>query len=344
MLYVLGSHQEASGHILETMQSYPGVTVLHETLLEAPGRQSPEWIERIVSCSLGIIVHSSHARRRVRGRHPGCRVADIPVPFYLPSGFSFAWDRRALQTGWGLDGRFVVGTFEPFASRRQMDVCLRAFSNLLVSRPDASYLLCGAPPSGYDLVGLVQAVGLEKRVILTGGMDPISLSQHMGLVDLAVQLQPPSAGGASLVPTRLMGLGIPTIVSDVDQLAGFPEGACAKVRRGEYEEATLTAMLEHLARHDPERHQMARNGQQYVRAYCSPERIAEQILSFVHEIVTWAPGASWLARPSNARDLLLRDVGGILAEWGVTEEDDPLLPSVSRAIGDLFALPSQESD
>jgi glycosyltransferase involved in cell wall biosynthesis len=344
LLYVLGGDDDQASDLLATMSRYPGIAILDGTVLDFTLGQDPELTERIVSSSLGIIVPSSYARRQLHGRHPGCRVASIPVPFYLPSGFSSDFDRRALRARWGLDDRFVIGTFEPFASKRQMGICLRAFSNLLGSCPDARYLLCGALPAGYDMAELVRALDLEGKVILAGAMDPISLCQHMCLVDLAMQLQPPTGGGMALVPVRLMGLGIPTIVSDVESLAGLPDGACAKVRPGEYQEATLTEVLDYLAGDDRVRRQMARNGQRYIQAYCSPKRIAEQIREFIHEIVAWEPGALWLAGPLTAREALLRDVGSILAGWGVTEDEDPLLAPLGRAIGDLFALLPQENE
>lgn len=336
VVYAIDQRVDPDCHVYDTMQRYPGVLIVHERALDDTIGQVP-WL---AECGLGIIVHSDSACRELGRRHPGCRVACIPQPFYLPPGFSGELGTDALRARWGLEDRFVMGTFEAVDAGENLDVCLRAFSNLLESRPDAVYLLCGALPPDYDLAGPVQATGLGERVIVTGRMDPTLLAQHMCLADLAVQLQSRADGRAALTPVRLMGLGVPSIVPDAGPTSGLPEGACAKVRPDEYQEATLTALLKYLAGHDQVRHQMARNGQRYVEAYHSLERVAEQYLNFVGTVTA----SSRTALAAGFPDHLIRDVAGILAEWGVTERDDHLLLPIGQAIGELVdPLPRDRS-
>jgi glycosyltransferase involved in cell wall biosynthesis len=331
VVYAIDQQVDPDSYVYDTMQRYPGVLIVHEWALDDTIGQ----VRWLAECSLGIIVNSDSARRKVRRRHPDCRVAYIPQPFYLPPGFSDGVDMAALRAKWGLEDQFVIGAFEPIDASENLGICLRAFSDLLESRPDAVLLLCGALPPDYDMAGSAQATRLGETVIVTGRMDPTFLVQHMCLVDLALQLQSGSVGRAALTPIRLMGLGVPTIVPDTELMAELPQGACAKVRPDEYEEATLTALLRYLVGHDQVRHQMARNGRLYVEAYHSLERLAEQYLNFVGAVSASLRNPSRTAVAAGSLDLLIQDVAGTLAEWRVTERNDYLLLPISQAIGDL---------
>jgi glycosyltransferase involved in cell wall biosynthesis len=378
LLYAMGNHADYHGYVYEMMQHHPGVTILHDTTLHhcmlglTLGRGNVEQyveemtyaygeagahaayqvvrtmddaiiqtyplVERVLDASLGVIVHNEHARREVLKRHPQSRVARIPQHFFLPAGFPAQVDVASLRARWGLEDRFVVGSFGLFAPDKRLDVCLRAFSRLLESRPDATYLLCGQAFPGYDLPMMIQTSGLADKVIFTGWMEPVLFAQHMVLLDLAVQLRYPHIGGTPFTPIRLMGLGVPTIISDTAPVAELPEGACAKLLSDEYEEQTLAALLQYLAGHEQVRRQMGEHGRRTIQALHDPDRVAEQVLAFIEQVVALPPDDSGAVMTTRERDLLLQGVGSTLADWGVRETDDSWLLPIAQAIGDLFTL------
>jgi glycosyltransferase involved in cell wall biosynthesis len=334
-IYALGGEVErrasmAGLEISTLAQRYPSIALVHDAF-EVPGREVQPWLDGILDASLGVVVHSDFARRAVLRRCPGARVACIPQHFCLPAGFSREVDVHGLRARWGLTCDFLVGTFGLLGPDECLELCLRAFSALLRSQPGAMYLLGGALPPGSRLEAFIRTMELEDRVVLTGDMDPVVQARQSCLVDLAIQMTPPPSGSAQFMPVRLMGLGLPTILPDTAPMVGLPEGACAKVAVDGHESETLAALLGHLAGNEARRRQLAENGRQYVLRYRSAARVAEEYLRFVGEVLASPPGGA-----RGDRDLLIEEIGAILAGWGVEEQDDYLLSPITEALGGLF--------
>ena len=135
---------------------------------------------------------------------------------------------------------------------------------------------------------MIHELGLEKHVVLTGWMDPVSFTQHMYLLDIGIHLRYPHIGGTPFTPIRLMGLGIPTLLSDIEPLAELPEGVCAKIAPDEFEEDTLCALLTYLADHEDVRRQLGENGARWIRENHDAGRIAAQYIAAIEEAVTSA--------------------------------------------------------
>ena len=321
VLYAMGDNATYHGYIYEMLQRFPGVVMLHDTTLhrtminlafqqgrpemylqamrdaygvadiriaqrvvsghgEAYVKRYPLF-ERVVNSSLGVIVYNGHARRQVLRHCPNARVTHINYHFFLPPGFPDRTDVAAMRTRWGLDGRFVVGSCGIFVPHKRLDSCLRAFARLREGHPEAAYLLVGSHPHDYDLPGLIQRLGLDGHVVLTGWMDPVRFTQHMYLLDIGIHLRYPHIGGTPFTPIRLMGLGVPTLISDIEPLAEFPEGVCAKVAPDEFEEDTLLALLTYLADHEDVRQQLGENGVHWIRKHHDAGRIAGEHIAAI---------------------------------------------------------------
>ena len=321
VLYAMGDNATFHGYVYEMLQQFPGVVMLHDTTLHrtmihlAFQQGRPEMylqqmrdaygvadiriaqrvvagygegyvkryplFERVVNSSLGVIVYNGHARRQVLRHCPGARVMHINYHFFLPPGFPDRTDVAALRRRWGLDGRFVVGSCGIFVPHKRLDSCLRAFARFRERHPEAAYLLVGSHPQEYDLPGLIHTLGLDGHVVLTGWMDPVRFTQHMHLLDLGIHLRYPHIGGTPFTPIRLMGLGIPTLISDIGPLAEFPEGVCVKVAPDEFEEDTLLALLTYLADHEDVRRQVGENGVHWIREHHDAGRIAGEHIAAI---------------------------------------------------------------
>ncbi|MGD2178036.1 MAG: glycosyltransferase [Anaerolineae bacterium] len=326
VLYAMGQNATFHGYIYQMLQRFPGVVILHDTTLHrmvinlAARRGQLEMylqamreaydladirlaqqilsgygeeyvrryplLEQVVNSSLGVVVHNEYARRQVLSRCPDARVTRINQHFFLPSGFSDQTDVAALRTRWGLEDRFVVGSFGIFVPHKRLDTCLRAFARFREQHSEAVYLLVGNHPPHFDLPGLIHGLGLDEHVVLTGWLDPVRFAQHMYLADIGIHLRYPHIGGTPFTPIRLMGLGVPTILSDIGPLAELPEGTCAKIPVDAFEEETLLEILRLLREHDVVRLQLGQNGAQWIRAHHDPAQIAAQYAVFLEEAVT----------------------------------------------------------
>ncbi len=373
ILYAMGDNAEFHGYIYETLQRFPGVVILHDTTLhhtmvnlsfhrggsemyleemryaygiadshiaqrvisghgEEYIRRYP-FFERVVDSSLGVIVHNGYAKRQVLRYCPSVRVTQINQHFFLPPGFPKRTHTAALRARWGLEDRFVVGSYGIFVPHKRIDTCLRAFACLRELHPDAVYLLVGDHPKYYDLPGLIHELGLSEHVVLTGWMDPVTFTQHMYLTGVAIHLRYPHVGGTPFTPIRLMGLGIPTLLSDIEPLAELPEGACAKIAPDEFEEDTLLALLTHLADHEDVRRQLGENGACWIRENHDAAKIAAQYIIAIEQAVA-NPPPSW--PPDYAAEhcvaYLTREAATLACNLGVREQDDDFLRPLAKTI------------
>jgi len=386
-VYVMGNNHDFHGYMLDIMRDHPGVVLFHDTDFQhyfvgrtlqhgdvagylaemeyaygLAGRQAGALalagdveklrgafplVERLLDWNRGAIVYNEFALADLQRRRPGASLRQVNYHFYLPAGFPAQVDTAGLRQRWGLEDRFVVGTFGLFIPDKRIEVCLRAFRRFLESRADAHYLLVGNHAPSYDVPGMIRREGLEKRVTLTGWMDALTFTQHLCLPDVAIHLRYPHIGGTLYTPIRLLGLGRPTILSDIEPLAGFPEGCCAKVPPDSYEEETLLAILERLAGDDDLRAQTGQNARQFIDRHHGLECIAQEHMSFFERLASATADPAPETVPGFWAGQLVRDTAAILAQWGVgtsagtaglkdaASAEDELLQPIAAAIAEL---------
>ncbi len=82
-----------------------------------------------------------------------------------------------------------------------------------------------------------------------------------------------------------MGLGICTIVSDIEPLAELPLGACIKIAPDSYQAPTLAAVLKTLAAQPDFRHLISANGQRVIDASYRLDQIARDTVAFARRVI-----------------------------------------------------------
>jgi len=377
VVYHMGDEPTFHGYIYRTLREHPGIVVLHDLVLhhciggltwakgdvegylqemryaygdegEFAGREIMagrrlDWMykyplmERVLDSSLGVVVHNDYARRQLLQRRPKLRVTTIPQHFFLPEGVSPEEDGQALRQELGLEDRFVVATFGLLIRDKQLDVALRAFARFRATHPQSAYLLVGPVERDYDLAGAVRRMGLEDSVRLVGWQPPPSFVRHMFVADLALHLRYPHVGGTPFTPFRLMGLGVPTIVTNIEPLAEIPEGCCAKVDVDEHEEDVLLATMQYLADSADARRQMSEQARCFIQDHHLPPRIAGQYQTFIQQVLSRPIEPSSAQTSGTWEDKLIADVGAILSAWGLQGTEDALLLPIAEAIAGLRA-------
>jgi len=198
--------------------------------------------------------------------------------------------------------------------------------------------MVGNHPPDFDLPGLIHGLGLDEQVVLTGWLDPVQFTQHMVLADIGIHLRYPHIGGTPFTPIRLMGLGIPTIVSDIGPLAELPEGACAKIPPDQFEEDALMAVLAHLADREPLRRRLGENGAGWIREHHDAARIAARYIAAIGEAATESPPAPTSDYEADHRlAYLVREMAALAARLGIREEDVGFLSPMAEAIASQAA-------
>jgi len=381
VLYHLGNdvsaHREIAGACLEV----PGVIMLHEVMLhhlvrgmtmsggdhrayrealrsvfgevgsKVVGRllEAPEsrelWryplFEPFVDRSLGVIVHNEWARDRVRRSRPDAPVEVVPHHLCLDALPDEDEPRTAVRRRLDLpQDAFVVGSFGFMTRSKRIESALAAFQALRGRHPDAVYVIAGDLAPNKQLAGLLEG-RLGEGVRALGRVDDAQFLSLMRAVDVAVNLRHPSGGETSGSLIRLLGMGVPCVVSDAGPFGALPEGTVIKVPTDYREHRYLAAALLTLADEPGLRHELGRAAAEHVRKrHALPVSAAayaagiERILERPYRPVPQVPPL----RPFEEGDVGARVagwVGAALHDLGVSRDDVEAREMVAGIVGEL---------
>jgi glycosyltransferase involved in cell wall biosynthesis len=387
VVYQLGDEAKIHGYMFEALKRFPGVIVLHDLVLHhaivgmtlsfgdvtgyiaemrySYGKAGEELarqviagngeqlmyryplVERVLDNSLGVIVHNNYVLNQVHAIRPQLPATCIVQPFFLPEEFPQDFDGAAFRRQLGLAEHPTVASFGFFIPDKRLGLVLRAFKRLLTRHSEARYLLVGGTSPHYDLAAELRSIGLADAVRLTGWQTPVPFVQHMFVPDVAVHLRYPHIGGTPYTPVRLLGLGVPTIVSDIEPLADLPSDAIVRIKPDDQdEEMMLYAAMDYLLTHRDVSMAMAAKGREYILRHHDINLVTAQYEEFLKYIVA-QPRAR---RPANTAvspethaswSPVVYPVGAALSSMGVTDPSNHLLLPIARALQTLVGTPTR---
>ena len=381
LVYNIGDEPTFHGYMYPLLLEHPGVVVLHDVTLqhlvvgltlargdtqayieemryaygEDGARVARRYIEsgreellvgypltrRVLEAGTAFIVHNGYAARQIQLFRPKAQIAQIPQQYFLPKGLSQTIDSDTLRAEMGLSGRIVIGSFGFFVPDKRLHIALRAFARFHKRHPDSVYLFVGGHSPFYDLPGLVERLGLQDCVRITGWLDAVPFVRHMFAVDVAIQLRYPHIGGMPYTPIRLMGLGIPTIVTNIDPLADIPDNCLIKIDPDRDEEDLLLAIMEELVSNEGVRQKLSANARRYVKEHHDARALAQRYADFISEVAAYPTERSAPAKSTAATGdrHLIHTVAKLVYEMGMTEEDTALLRPIAESIVEIQELP-----
>jgi glycosyltransferase involved in cell wall biosynthesis len=241
-------------------------------------------VEPVIDAARAVIVHNASSAERVQGLRPSARVRVVPMGVPLPQLPPRDEARERLGVA---PEAFVVVSHGHVNPYKRLDVALRAFRRLLDERPDAQFLIAGsvAPQLATSLDRQVRYLGLGGRVRRTGFISPETVDDLLSAADCCVNLRYPSAGETSASLLRIMGAGLPVLVSDAGSFRELPDGCCAKIPVGLIEEALLAEYLIVLARDEALRASIGAAAREFVAEQHSMERSAQGYLDTLGEVL-----------------------------------------------------------
>ncbi|HET8627020.1 MAG TPA: glycosyltransferase [Thermomicrobiales bacterium] len=241
-------------------------------------------VEPVLEAARVVLVHNATSAERVRALRPGTDVRVVPMGVPLP-GLPPREEARA-RLGVPPEAFLVVshGHITPY---KRLDVALRAFRRLLVARPDAHFLIAGsgAPNSLAALDRQIGYLGLGRRVRRLGFVPAATVADLLAAADCCVNLRYPSAGETSASLLRIMGGGLPVLVSDAGSFRELPDDCCVKVPVGRLEEELLAEYLVELADNAPLRAALGCRARRFVAERHSLERAAAGYLDALGVVV-----------------------------------------------------------
>lgn len=235
-------------------------------------------VEELLDVARAVVVHSVATAAKVRALRPALQVHVVPMGVPIPELGSREEARKRLGVP---TDTFVVLSLGHVTPNKRLDIVLRAFHRLAGTRPNARFVIAGSESSSprNNLARTVEYLGLGGHVEQLGFVAPALVDDLLAAADCCVNLRYPSAGETSASLLRMMGSGLPVIVTAADSFDELPDAACLKVRPGAGEEATVAAFLTALATDEALRASIGRIAREYVATEHSLERAASGYLA-----------------------------------------------------------------
>ena len=134
-------------------------------------------------------------------------------------GIDLAGPHRSLVIPLGIETHTAPATIRPqgftvcavtrLIARKRVDHLIRVFARLAAERPDARLVIVGDGPERPALARLVQALGIEPLVELTGALDAYAAQERMARA--SVMALPSVRESLGAVYLEAMALGVPAL-------------------------------------------------------------------------------------------------------------------------------------
>lgn len=182
----------------------------------------------------------------------------------------------ALRARYGLQpGDLVIGKIARLFELKGHDALFTIAPQLVQACPRIKFLLVGDGPCRNRLEQMARTSGLQNRFIFTGLVSPSEIPALLGIMDLLVHLS--EREGLPRALPQALAAGKPIVAFDCD-------GAREVCRDGEtgflVRLGHLNALAERLlllARDEPLRAQLARQGREFVREHFAVEQMVEKL-------------------------------------------------------------------
>lgn len=231
-------------------------------------------LRRIVESAQGVVVHNSAAAAAVRRHAPDVPVRSIPHLF-APPPLPHAADVEALRDELGLGaGAFLFALMGHLRETKRVMPVLKTFARIRADRPEAHLLVAGEFVSR-DLERAAEPHLAGPGVTRRGYLSENDFWLYAAASDAVINLRFPSAGEASGIGVRLMGIGKPCIVTNGEEYSAFPGGSFFPVDAGIDEQAQLAAAMLWMLEQPLQARQMGAAAQHHIEIHHNPEQVAQ---------------------------------------------------------------------
>jgi glycosyltransferase involved in cell wall biosynthesis len=309
-------------------------------------------VEPVLVAAQGLIAHSTYLVERVRAIRPELPAAVVPMGVPLPP----LRNRDAARERLGLPpAALLLASFGHINAYKRLEPALRALAALRAEGHDARYLLVGSVSPNFQLRGLVERMGLDSSVLITGYVAREAFEDYVAAADICLNLRHPTGGETSASLLRLLGAGKPTLVTATGSFAELPPGVAAQVDPDEAEGDLILAYLRLLVAQPELAAALGDNARRFVAEQHRLDQAAQGYIRFLAHQYRW-PAVErfrveplWQAEPAHLSSPLTRQapltapsptptvraVARDIAEIGLSDKDSALLQSVAAKMDEI---------
>jgi glycosyltransferase involved in cell wall biosynthesis len=262
----------------EALMRRPGVVTLHDLGMA----------NSFVEHASAIIVLSRWSLQQVQRRFRAHFGKTCLVPFGATAHDRSLEHRRATRARFQIPAEaLVIASLGSLQSPKMNAETVEAFAPLARTIPDSLLIFVGDETDDGEARRTVTELGLQGRVRFLGYQPTDALTDLAAIVEIGVCLRRPSATdetpGALL---NLLGLGVPTIVSDVGPLSSLPSSVVRKVPSHPDGLATLSQALRELADDRSGRAALGRAAWDFVRQNHAWSHVADLYEEIIERTAT----------------------------------------------------------
>ncbi|MBI3934714.1 MAG: glycosyltransferase [Acidobacteria bacterium] len=237
--------------------------------------------------SRAAIVHSEYMVGLLRGAGFRLPVRRISHGAEIPSvdrteARRFLADRAGFDLA---DSTPVFGIFGFLKPYKRIHQALRALACLRSERPEVKMILAGEEHPHYPLRPLIADLGLEDAVRILGYLPVAEFTTSLAAADYCINLRRPTAGETSGSFLRALGLGKPTLVSEIGSFLDFPAEVAIRIPVDDREEKWLYEYMKVLLDDPQLGRAIGEAGRAYVQQTCLWPQVADQYVQFLKECV-----------------------------------------------------------
>jgi glycosyltransferase involved in cell wall biosynthesis/SAM-dependent methyltransferase len=234
---------------------------------------------RVAQSAEGIIAHSEWSRTRLAQIAPGVPTARISMPVKtLNPALRRAWmQKNPLR-------RFIsIASFGLITPDKGIDETLQALAGLK-DEFDFHYTLVGAENTFFDVRESIIRHRMSEHVTITGHVSLEEFARYIAETDIAINLRDHTVGETSASLCRLMGIGVPAVVSDIGWFAELPNDCVVKIPPTD-NFAALKPKLRSLIEDATLRKHLSERARDFVLTEHNSWRTSERYIAFAREVI-----------------------------------------------------------
>lgn len=306
-------------YIYSTLNSYPGITVLHDYNIHpftreiTLGKGKPElYLSEIQDCygvigrlisnriikenfnldsnqftlnnkifnkSKAVIVHSEW----IKNQFASDNIYVIPMGTNIEQKITRE-DISAIRKEKSMsDDLFIISCFGDIVHTKRLDIVIKAFSIFRLFFKNVKLILVGKLYKEMEgkIQKLIERYNLKESLCITEKVSLEEFKKYMKASDVIVNLRYPTMGETSASLIRAMSYSKPVIISNVNQYREYPDDCCLKVDVGSQEQDQLLNCLMRLKKDESMRKWLGENARKYVGKNCSWEKIAARYVEVI---------------------------------------------------------------